>query len=154
MIGPGIATAICHAEEISRSQVYDLERAQLSMPQALDQMTLTVHKAHRTQSRTWGIPANCRMTGAIQKYDCINVLSQGTIHVLTAKGIMETVSAPWIEVTPAGTKRVGQTITDCVWTTIYGTDLDQMDDVVGEFTTNDEQVYLAHAAAQLKLEGE
>lgn len=142
----------------NRSEVFNLEQR---MQQGIRDQThveatdLTVKHIflHRTYARELTIPAGRGLTGAVQKYALVNILSEGEITVLTANGIMERVKAPWQEITPAGTKRIGRTHTKCVWTTFYPTDDTDVDRIVAAFTTNDEAEYLAFRKSLL-LEGE
>jgi hypothetical protein len=57
----------------------------------------------------------------------------------------ETVSAPFTIVAPAGSKRAFYCHTECVWTTILGTDEQDPDKIEDEFTTNSEAEYLEFA---------
>lgn len=132
-----------------RSKVFELERTQLAMPQ------VDIKVTHRTGpgfiERTIEIPAGTSLTGAIQKFGNINHVTKGAMNVLTANGVMEDIRAPWCEITPAGTKRVGFAYEDTVWTTVFITDLTDPEQVVEHFTTNNEQEYLAFK--NLALEG-
>ena len=134
---------------VGRNQAFELERHQLAMPQV--EIPVTHYLKPNSLEREVRIPAGVSLTGAIQLFDCINYLTQGEITVLTRNG-MERVKAPWCEITPAGTKRVGYTHTDCIWTSVYITSETDPEKVRTAFTTNDESVYLAHVEA-LKLEG-
>lgn len=132
-----------------RSDVRALESAQLAMPQV--EIPVTHRRGANSMEREVTIPAGVSLTGAIQMFDCINYLTQGEITVLTRNG-MERIKAPWCEITPAGTKRVGYTHTECIWTTVFITRETDPDKVRSTFTTNDECEYLEHAEL-LKLEG-
>lgn len=87
------------------------------------------------------IPAGVILTGEIHKFENLNILSQGKIEVLTEKG-METVEAPFTVVSPAGTKRIARAITDCVWTTVHGTDENDLNIIEKTFIAKSEQEWL------------
>ena len=72
-------------------------------------------------ARTITIPAGVILTGEIHKFKQLNILSKGRMQVYTEEGIRE-VEAPFIVVSPPGTKRIAHTLTECVWTTVHGTD--------------------------------
>lgn len=92
-------------------------------------------------ARELSIPAGVVLTGAVHKYPQLNILSAGTMHVLTEEGITE-VSAPFTVVSPAGTKRIAYTLTDCVWTTILHTHEIDVEVIEKEFVLTTEQDYL------------
>lgn len=127
---------------VSRSQVQLIADQMRGLPQ-LD-VEVVHHFGHKSYGREIHIPKGAALTGRIQKFSNINILSQGEMTVLTKSGRMERVKAPWTEITPAGTKRVGYAHEDSVWTTIFATEETDPDIIVNFFTTNDEQEYLAH----------
>ena len=133
-----------------RLRVLAFEAEQLKKPQV--PIKVVTYNSPRIHAREVHIPAGTEVTGAIHKYANLNTLSKGTMMLIDGDGQGQIVSAPFTVVSPAGTKRVARTITDCVWTTYFGTDLTDPDEVVDYFTTNNEQEYLAHCE-RLKLEG-
>lgn len=89
------------------------------------------HFSKGVYAREIHIPAGIILTGEIHKFENLNILSQGKMQVLTENGVEE-VEAPFTIVSPAGTKRIAYTLTDCVWTTIHGTEnikIDRCDEV-------------------------
>ena len=65
---------------------------------------------------------------------------------------METVEAPFTVVSPAGTKRIARTLTDCVWTTVHGTDEVDLNIIEKTFIAKNEQEWLEFCNAnQLEL---
>lgn len=132
-----------------RARALAFEHGQLKKPQVA--LRVVIHNAPGIHARELHIPAGMEITGAIHKYANLNTLSHGTMLLIDGDNAVA-VSAPYTVVSPAGTKRVALTLSDCVWTTYFGTDLTDADEVVAKFTTNDEHEYLAHCAA-LKLEG-
>lgn len=87
------------------------------------------------------IPAGVILTGEIHKYKQLNILSKGCMSVLTENGIIR-VEAPFTVVSPAGTKRIAYTHSECVWTTIHGTDETDVDIIRSKFIAKDEQEWL------------
>src|SRR6185295_3850063 len=82
----------------------------------------TVHHFSKgVYAREIHIPAGTILTGEIHKFANLNILSQGKIQVLIGDAIQE-IEAPFTIVSPPGTKRIARAITNCVWTTIHGTD--------------------------------
>ena len=131
-----------------RERVWALEAKLLEMPQL--EIVPRHYFAAGCYAREITIPAGAVVTGKIHKFSQINILSKGEISVLTENGI-ERVAAPFTVVSPPGTKRVAFAHSECVWTTILGTDEKDPDVIERVFTTNSEQEYLAHVA-QLQIE--
>jgi hypothetical protein len=92
------------------------------------------------------IPAGTILTGKIHKYEQLNILSAGEISVLTEEGIKR-VKAPFHIVSPPGTKRIAFAHTDCVWTTIHGTDERDVDKIEAHFIAQSEQEWLEFSKA-------
>lgn len=101
-------------------------------------------------ARTLTIPEGVCLTGAVHKYEQLNILSKGTMKVLTEDGIQE-VSAPFIVVSPPGTKRIAYAITDCVWTTILGTNETDPETIEKDFTLKTKEEYLIWHSQSLQL---
>lgn len=97
--------------------------------------------ARGVYAREITIPAGTLLTGKIHKYEQINILSKGDISVLTEEGVVR-VQAPCTIVSPAGTKRIAYAHTDCVWTTIHGTELTDLEAIEAQFIAQTEQEYL------------
>lgn len=123
----------------SRQAVFDMERLMLQYPQV--ELKVKHYFSKGVYARELHIPAGVILTGEIHKFENLNILSQGKIEVLTEKG-METVEAPFTVVSPAGTKRIARAITDCVWTTIHGTDETDLNIIEKTFIAHDEQEWL------------
>lgn len=99
------------------------------------------------------IPAGVILTGEIHKFAQLNILSKGRMQVYTEEGIKE-VEAPFTVVSPPGTKRIAHTITECVWTTIHGTDETDIEIIRSKFIAKDENEWLEFSnqkSAQLEL---
>jgi len=87
------------------------------------------------------IPAGVVLTGEIHKFAQLNILSKGRMQVYTEDGIKE-VEAPFTVVSPPGTKRIAHTLTECVWTTIHGTDETDVEVIRSQFIAKDENEWL------------
>ena len=97
------------------------------------------------------IPAGITLVGEIHKFENLNILSKGTMLVSGDEGVME-VSAPFTVVSPPGTKRIAHTLTECVWTTIHGTDLKDVELIKAHFIAQTEEEWLEFSGArQLEL---
>lgn len=99
------------------------------------------HFSKGVYAREVHIPAGVILTGHIHKFENLNILSEGIIEVLTEKG-MERVEAPFTIVSPAGTKRVARAITNCVWTTVHGTEETNLDIIEKTFIVKSEDEWL------------
>jgi len=98
------------------------------------------------------IPAGTLLTGKIHKYMNLNILSAGEMAVMTGDE-MKRVKAPFTVVSPPGTKRIAYAFTDCVWTTILGTEETDPDLIEDKFTASSEREYLEFVEQQKLLEG-
>lgn len=101
-------------------------------------------------ARELSIPAGVCLTGAVHKYEQLNILSKGTMKVLTEDGIKE-VSAPFTVVSPPGTKRIALALTDCVWTTILGTQETDPEIIEKHFVLKTEKDYIEWHSQSLLL---
>ncbi|MFZ6769937.1 hypothetical protein ACO0LM_23020 [Undibacterium sp. Di26W] len=142
-------TRITEAKPITRQQVNELEAAMKKLPQV--ELKVVNHFANGVYARELHIPVGVTLTGRIHKYDNLNILSQGEMLVTTEAGLVH-VKAPFTVVSPAGTKRIATTLTDCIWTSIHGTDETDIDKIEQHFTAGDDQEYLDHCK-KLTLEG-
>lgn len=64
------------------------------------------------------IPAGTYLTGQIHKTEHLNMISQGTIKIISSEDCYE-ISAPATIISKPGTKRFGFAVTDTVWTTFH-----------------------------------
>lgn len=93
-----------------------LESALAELPQLPD---MTEHFfAKGVYARVLHIPAGSVLTGKIHRFDCINIIPKGRIHVATEDGV-KLVEAPAIFTSPPGTKRAGVTLENTIWITIH-----------------------------------
>ncbi len=97
--------------------------------------------SHGIYARELHIPAGIILTGHIHKFENLNILSKGSMLVSTENG-MERVEAPFTVVSPPGTKRIAQALTDCIWTTIHGTFEKNVDIIENYFIAHNENEWL------------
>jgi hypothetical protein len=80
-------------------------------------------------TRRMTLPADVTLTGLVHRKSCLTVLEEGQISVLTEEGAA-TLTAPAMFWSRPGLRRLGQTHTPVVWTTIHAvqaTDLDAIE---------------------------
>ena len=99
-----------------RQQIATLEHGMRELPQV--ECPLVHHHADGIYGREIHIPAGTVLVGAIHLFDCLAVLSQGIIRVVTDNDD-KVLHAPKTFTIPAGAKNVGLAITDVVWTTFH-----------------------------------
>ena len=119
-----------------RQKVFAMENLMRQYPQI--ELKVIHHFSKSVYARELHIPAGVILTGEIHKFENLNILSKGRIEVLTEKGMQE-VEAPFTVVSPAGTKRIARAITDCVWTTVHGTDENDLNIIEKTFIAKSEQ---------------
>jgi len=133
----------------TRDKVFNLEAAMLELPQI---ELKVIHRFSKgVYARELRIPAGVTLVGEIHKFENLNILSAGTMIVTTEEGMKE-VSAPFTVVSPPGTKRAAHTLTECVWTTIHGTEEKDVELIKNHFIATSEQEWLEFCNAnQLEL---
>lgn len=130
----------------ARAKVHALEAQMLALPQV--DLEVVHHFAKGVYARELRIPKGTVLTGAIHKFENLNILSKGDLTVLTENG-PQRVRAPFTVVSPPGTKRAAYAHEDTIWTTVFGTDERDPDKIVDHFTTASEQEFLTHRDALL-----
>lgn len=118
--------------------VFAIEREMLKRPQV--ELPVREYWCNGVYARELTIYAGCVLTGYAHRFAQINILSSGTIRVLTEDGIVEK-SAPYTVISPPGTKRIAYAVTDCVWTTILGTELTDTKSIEDHFLIKSEEEY-------------
>lgn len=114
----------CHLVPFaSRSGILALEKiVEQFEPDNLDEVFPITHLfANGVCSREMFMPKGGIVVSGIHKNDCINVLSKGSVEVLTEEGTVR-LTAPHKFVSPAGTKRVIVAYEDSVWSNFIRTD--------------------------------
>lgn len=132
----------------TREKIFAAEAIIKTFPQI--ELKVFHHFSKGVYARELHIPAGTVLTGQIHKFENLNILSKGVMQVSTEDGII-TVTAPFTIVSPAGTKRIAHALTDCVWTTIHGTDETNIDEIEKHFIAKSETEWLEFCG-QLSLE--
>lgn len=114
-----------------------------------EQLELPVkhHFSQGVYARELFIPKGTLLTGKIHKFQQLNVMTQGDLSVLVGNEIRR-VKAPFVVVSPAGTKRVAYAHEDTIWITIHGTnetDLEKIEDHFIAQSDADYQAFLERA---------
>lgn len=81
------------------------------------------------------------LTGKIHKYQQLNIMTKGEMLVLVGDEIKH-VKAPFVIVSPAGTKRIAEALEDTIWITVHGTDETDVEKIEHKFIAQDEAEYL------------
>jgi hypothetical protein len=111
------------SREEMRELIVELQRQINKHPDRDDPKDYPIrhHFAPGVYAREVTIPAGKVVVGEIHKTRHLNILSKGKITVWTDEG-MKTLEAPFTLTSNPGTKRVGLTHSEVVWTTIHPTD--------------------------------
>lgn len=98
------------------------------------------------------IPKKTIAVGKYHKYPQLNILLQGRMSVRVSEDEIQTLKAPYIISSPAGTRRIVYAHEDSIWLTILGTDETDVDLIEKQFTAETEEEYLKFCEDnQLKL---
>lgn len=135
----------------TRDKVNAIEALMAQQPQV--DLKVEHYFSKGVYARELHIPKGIMLTGKIHKYEQLNILIKGKIKVLVGDEVKE-IEAPFIIVSPAGTKRIALALEDCIWLTIHGTDEKNIDLIEKEFIAQDENDYLEFKNdRQLRLAG-
>jgi hypothetical protein len=124
----------------ARAQVNALEAAIREQPETVE-LEVRHHFSNGVYARELHIPQGCVLVGKIHKFENLNILSAGAMLLVGDNGPVR-VEAPFTVVSPPGTKRAAFALTDCVWTTIHGTEETDVGKIEQHFVAQDEQEYL------------
>jgi hypothetical protein len=106
----------CNFNVAPREAIQKLEQAILGMVQA--EMPLEHYFAEGLYARRLTIPKHCVLTGAIHKFEHINIVLRGDISVVTDDGVKR-IRAPHVLVSKPGTKRAGFAHEETEWLTVH-----------------------------------
>jgi len=123
----------------SMAKVFAIEAIMKEQPQV--ELKVIHHFSKGVYARELHIPAGIILTGEIHKFENLNILSKGKIQVLVGDAVQE-IEAPFTVVSPAGTKRIARALTDCVWTTVHGTNELDVGIIEKTFIAKSEQEWL------------
>lgn len=112
--------------EEARSVIAEFEAILREHPEAQmgdqDRCPLTHQFGGGMYVRQIFIPKGMVVVGKIHRHAHPNFLMSGEVLVVTEGGGREHLKAPLAMISPAGTKRVVYTITDCLWATVHITE--------------------------------
>jgi hypothetical protein len=113
-----------------RLLITKIKDALLELPDQIE-MTTTHEFVKGLYIRRLFIPKGTLLVGKIHKQECINVVEQGDIAILTETGAMR-VKAGFTIVSPAGIQKLGYANEDTVFTNIFRTDVTDIDQIEQE----------------------
>lgn len=94
-------------------------------------------------TRILHIPKGCLLTGKIHKEPILNIMIKGDISVLI-DGEVKRIVAPFIIVSPAGSKKIGYAHEDTIWMGCHGTDEMDVHKIEERFIAQDEKEWLEY----------
>ena len=109
--------------------ILNFEKFALSLPQ-LD-IPIKEYFSNGVYGREMSVPKGAIIAGKMYKDKNLNILSKGKIILLSSMGKQE-VEAPFAQVFDSG-KKMFFAKEDFVWTTIFGTDKTNFEDIEDEF---------------------
>lgn len=105
--------------------ICDLEAAMLRLPQV--EVPLQHDFCNGLYARSIAIPAGCLITGAVHRSESFWVVRSGELAFTNENGEAMVASAGAMGRTPAGVKRAGLALTDCVFTTFHANPDNELD---------------------------
>ena len=122
-----------------RDKLYALQGALTNLPEV--DCPLQHMFAPGVYIRTIFIPKGTCVVGKIHKHRHANILSSGSVLVLTESGGLEKLTGPVQMVSEPGTKRAVYAETDVVWTTIHPTEETDLEKIEEEVIAKTFQEY-------------
>ena len=124
---------------IERDRVNALELEMRKMPQL---ELLTQHYfSPGLYTRALHIPKGCLLTGAIHKYPILNIMMTGDISVLIGEEVKR-IKAPFVIVTPAGSKKIGYAHEYTIWMGVMRTDETDIAKIEDHFVAKSDEKYI------------
>ena len=135
----------------TREKIIELEKLMALQPQV--DLDVKHYFSEGVYARALEIPKGIQLTGKIHKFEQLNILAKGRMKVLVGD-FYKIVEAPFVVVSPPGTKRIAIALEDCVWVTVHGTHEKDLELIEKTFIAQDEQEYLDFKNEnQLRLAG-
>jgi hypothetical protein len=136
---------------LDRNKVIEIENKMRKMEQV--ELPVKHYFSLGVYARELFIPKGVILTGKIHKYEQLNILLKGDISVLI-EGELKRIQAPYIVVSPPGTKRIAYAHEDTIWLTVHGTYETDLAKIEEYFVCDTEQQFLEFCGQQrLELEG-
>ena len=120
--------------QVVRERILALEHSMRPLEQI--DMQLTHVFAPGAYARTIVLPKGIVVVGKIHKHAHLNVVSSGSVSVVTEFGRMD-ITGPHIFTSQAGSKRALYVHEETVWTTIHLTEKTDLDDIESEIIAKD-----------------
>lgn len=133
----------------NRQAVIAIEDAIMKKLPQVD-LPVTHYFSEGVYARKLFIPKGIILTGKIHKYSQLNIMLKGEMDVLVDDKIVN-IKAPFIVVSPAGTKRIAKALQDTEWLTIHGTRETDIDKIEEQFIAQTEEEYLSFLTSEPKL---
>ena len=105
--------------------IYDLEAALLRLPQT--EIPLEHDFCNGLYARSIAIPAGAVITGAVHRSESFWVVRAGELVFTNDNGDPMVAHAGCMGVSPAGIKRAGLALTDCIFTTFHANPDNELD---------------------------
>lgn len=109
-----------------RDKILELQGTLLQLEQ--QEIPIFHHFANKVYAREMYLPAGVALVGKLHRYACINILAEGKVRVVTEHGMME-YEAPYVFVSPAGTKRAMYAVTDVTWVTCHPAETEDLEEL-------------------------
>lgn len=124
----------------ARQAVIAIEDAILrKLPQV--ELPVTNYFSKGIYARKLFVPKGIILTGKIHKYSQLNIMLSGEMEVLVGEKVVN-IKAPFIIVSPAGTKRIAKALQDTEWLTVHGTEETDLNKIENQFIAQTEEEYL------------
>ena len=135
----------------SRSGILALEKiVEAAAPDDLEDLFPVTHLfANGVCSREIFMPKGTIVVSRVHKNDCINVISEGEVAVLSEEGEVR-LKAPYKFVSKAGTKRVLVAYEDTVWSNFIRTDETDPEKILDDMTFKTFEEYEKFNALRLE----
>ena len=112
------------------------------------EMSVKHHHIEGVYCRELFIPAGTILTGKIHNKESISILAQGTIAITNGTD-SRVINAPHVMVDKPGIKRLGHSITDCVFINVLRTDETEIDAIEKELVSDTFEQYEQQRIGQL-----
>jgi hypothetical protein len=135
-----------------RAEILRLESVMRTMEQI--EIKTTHYFAPGVYMREIFIPKGATVTGKIHKTEHLNILSRGTLAVMTEDG-MKTLTASTVIKSQPGIKRVGHALEDSVWITVHANteNLDDVKKLEDLLVVDTFEQFLAFTESQKQIQG-
>lgn len=109
------------------------------------------HFAPGLYAREMRLPKGAVVTSKVHKYPGLSILSKGSMALYMDDGTVQTISAGFHIVAPAGARRVGVALEDAVWTCMHPTNETDLEKIEAHFIAQTTKEYLAFTREQHQI---